>query len=220
MGHNTNTVNNMKSPPLILLATLVALAILAPGVSADPIAPLTGPNQSYHYALGDDRMEIFVGVPLTAEEEVYPEAVFYIFVLAGLAFIVLAVVFLARSDNVPSIALMICGGISAMLFLASAEMAPLVGSIDTFYQVVANVSNSGATPEGVINTIYITQVITFQLTPWMAYVAWAGFVLGILVLITGVLSLFGVLQNWVEKWREGRLKKTGILEMDQDPDNL
>jgi hypothetical protein len=212
----------MRRFPLWSAFIIVLLAaFLLPGiVAADqplPFAPLGNTTGAYEIYQGNDWWEINTNIPITTADNCYPEEVWLAIVGIGVAFIFLAVVFIARSDNVPSIAILMCGFIAFGVELVASEMAPLVGYIQTFNQVIPTVGSSGAVTLNATNTVYLNNIIIHTASPWMSYACWGFAVTGVIIAIAGTLSLFGIFQ------RKGlaQAQKGDFLEQDvqgQDPE--
>ena len=188
----------------ILIIALCALLFL-PGIAAadqpTPFAPMGNVTGNYSFIQGTDNVVVNTNIPVSTEDVCYPEEIWILIVLSGIAFIFLAAVFVARSDNVPSIAILMCGMIAFGLGYAASEMAPLVGRVDTFSQVVQGASS---------NSIYLSSMVVYTTSPWMSYACWGIGIAGIIVAIAGVLSFFGVFQ------RKGlaQAQKGNFLEQD------
>ena len=99
--------------------------------------------------------------------------------------------------------------------LVASEMAPLVGYVKTFSQVIATVGSNGAVTLNATNTIYVNSVIIYTASPWMSYACWGIAVAGFVVTVAGVLSFWGVFQ------RKGlaQAQKGDFLEQDGQGQN-
>jgi hypothetical protein len=213
----------MRKIPLQIIMVALLVACLLPAIaSADqtlPFAPLGNTTGAYQIYQGNDWWEINTNVPITVSDNCYPEEVWLAIVGIGVAFIFLAAVFIARSDNVPSIGILLCGLIAFGVELAASEMAPLVGYVKTFSQVIPTVGSSGAVTLNATNTVYLNSVVIYTTSPWMSYACWGFAVVGIVIAIAGTLSFFGVFQ------RKGlsQAQKGNYLEQDvdgQDPEAI
>lgn len=173
---------------LILSMVLIALLLL-PGIAAAdqpvPFAPMGNVTGNYTLTQGSDTWYVNTNMPLSSGDAVYPEVLFYLMVLIGVAFLVTAVVFVSFADHVPSIGLLMAGMIIFGDELAASFMTPLVGRIDVFSQVVA----------GTPNLVYVNEVVVYTLSPSFAYACWGLAIAGFIVAVAGVLSFFGVFQR-------------------------
>ena len=174
-------------------------------------------NVTGNYTLqqGNDQWIVNTNIPLSTEDICYPMVVWLILVLIGVSFIFLAVIFIARSDNVPSIAILMCGIIAFGIGYAASVMAPLVGEVRTYLDVLPS-STSGVVAN-LTNTVYLNTVIVYTASPWMSYACWGIGAAGFVIAVAGVLSFFGVFQ------RKGlaQAQKGDFLEQDvqgQDPE--
>jgi len=206
----------MRKIPLIILVSLLFLVGCAMADQAVPFAPLGNVTGNYTLSQGNDIMEINTNMPLSSSDVVYSEVLWYIIILIGVAFLVLAAVFVARSDNVPSIAILMCGVITAGVEAAAAYMTPLVGYAQVFSQVIPTVAANGAYILNSSNTIYINHVIVYTEGIFAAYACGGLAIAGGVVATAGALSFWGVFQ------RKGlaQAQKGNYLETDiqgQDP---
>ena len=205
----------MKIAPLILLASLLFLCGAAFGDQPVPFAPMGNVTGAYQIYQGNDFWDINTNVPITTADNCYPEEVWLTIIGISIAFLFLATVFIARSESVPSIAITICGIVTFGMGLVASEMAPLVGYVKTFSQVIATVGSNGAVTLNATNTIYVNSVIIYTTSPWMSYSCWGIAAAGFVVAIAGVLSFWGVFQ------RKGlaQAQKGDFLEQDGQGQN-
>lgn len=204
--------------PLIVVTVLFALFLLPGIVAADqtlPFTPMGNVTGNYTLQQGNDQWIVNTNIPLSTEDICYPMVVWLILVLIGVSFIFLAVIFIARSDNVPSIAILMCGIIAFGIGYAASVMAPLVGEVRTYLDVLPS-STSGVVAN-LTNTVYLNTVIVYTASPWMSYACWGIGTAGFVIAVAGVLSFFGVFQ------RKGlaQAQKGDFLEQDvqgQDPE--
>lgn len=198
----------MRSSLIPGLLLLMILTIPA-SVTADqplPFSPLGNVTGNYNLTQGNDTWIVNTNMPLSNEDVVYPEVLFYLIVIIGIAFLILATVFISFSDHVPSIAILMSGILTAGCEAVAAVMSAKVGRIDTFSQVIA----------GIPNVIYTNQIVTFTLSPQFAYACAGLAVAGAIVAIAGGLSHFGYFQ----RKGLGQAQKGDYLEQDiSDPED-
>ena len=134
--------------PLIVVTVLFALFLLPGIVAADqtlPFTPMGNVTGNYTLQQGNDQWIVNTNIPLSTEDICYPMVVWLILVLIGVSFIFLAVIFIARSDNVPSIAILMCGIIAFGIGYAASVMAPLVGEVRDLFRCpsIINIGSCG-----------------------------------------------------------------------------
>jgi uncharacterized membrane protein len=195
------------------LLVLVAVLFLCGVVFADqptPFAPLSNVTGNYTIYQGNDWWEITTNMPLTSQDTVYPETLFYIIVLIGVAFLFLAVIFISLNTHVPSIAILMCGFVTFGTELAAAKMAPYVGYSQLFSQVVPTMTNSTVAVNAT-HTVYLNHVIVYTLSSSFAYACWGLCVAGGVVAIAGGLSFLGWFQRkGVKDAKNGKYLETDI----------
>ncbi len=187
-------------PKLILL--ILALFILTQAVSAEQTSAYGGVLQNYTNTSDGVDIHTRVNIPLTVEDVAYPDWLFAILAATGLSFCVLGIIFVARSDSIPSAPMLFCGLFAFGSLAACAVMAPYVATIRTTSDIVVNCSGEPA--------IYIEQTVTYLFSAWVGYACWGGALAGIILAITGVLSWLG----WLHRTGIGKAQRGEYLETD------
>jgi len=185
----------MRLIPTFLLLSLVFVCGIAMADQVVPFSPPANVTGNYTYHQGNDYWSVNTNFPLSSQDVVYPEALYYLIVTIGFAFLAISAVFIARSDTVPSIAIMMCGLISMGMGYAAAEMAPLVGYSQVFQTVVPSAATSGVYVVNATSTIYVNHIIVYTMGVFAGYAGIGEGVAGFVVFAGGVLSLLGYLHR-------------------------
>jgi len=208
----------MRYAPLLVLLALTILCLPAMADQVVPFAPLQNVTGNYTLSQGNDLWEINTNIPLSSQDIVYPEVFWEIIILIGFAFIFLAIIFVARSDSVPSIAILMCGTFTLGAGYVASKMAPLVGYTQVFHQVVPTTGSSGSIALNATNTVYVNAIIVYTQGPWSAYACWGLGTAGFIIMIAGALSFFRYFQktghskalnsDYVEQDAQGNVPQT------------
>ena len=154
-----------------------------------PITAVSDTNQSaygnvsgnYTTIIGADNVHILVNVPLTMEDIAFPTDIFYFFAILGSASLLIGTAYTAKSNSVPSIAILSCGLIAMGAFFIAAMLSPYVATQTINQDIVC----------GIPNDIYITLINTYVFSPWVALAMVGGGAAGLLMSILGGLSFIG-----------------------------
>ena len=207
----------MKIPVRIILLAILIIGMI-PGVLAD----VTGANVSayggamgfYSNESGNATLEVRTVIPLTVEDTAFPEWLFVLMAGIGFIFLISSLWFIARPNDVPSIAITMAGIITFGCYASCAMMAPYVARIDTFHDVLLTGISADV-------TVYATQVVTYTLSSWAAYACWGFAVAGGVVAIAGGLSWAGYLhKKGLKDASDGNYLESDIAGGGQDPNNL
>lgn len=176
-------ITDMKIRQII---ALILMILCLQGVSAEvaegqDVPAFGNVSGNYTFTSGSDNVNVLVNVPLTTESVAFPVDIFYFFAILGSISLFIGVICTAKSDSVPSIAILSCGLIAMGSFFIAAFMSPYV-AIQTINQDITI---------GTPNNIYITLINTYIFSPWVGVAMGGAGVAGFLMALLGGLSFIG-----------------------------
>lgn len=181
-----------------ILVLLALVSILVTPASADSsVAPYGGVLSNNSYNASTAAINVYTNIPLTTEGIAYPPLLFYLFVAAGFISLMAGVWLVARSENVPSIAILMCGVFAFGAFAIAAFMAPYVAS-------------TAITQQMLDSTMYISSINTYIFSPWVSQACWGGAIAGFIEAVAGTLSFFG----WFHRKGMNDAKRGAYIETD------
>jgi hypothetical protein len=197
----------------IIFIILLSMAMFSPVMAQTNVSAYGGVMELSSNTSGNDTLQIRTNIPLTVEDIAYPDWLFAIIAVIGLIFLVASIWFISRPDDVPIIAMLMSGFITAGCYTACAMMAPYVASIQVTRDIVVGTDGS--------NTIYVTQSVTYLLSPWVGWACWGMALAGGIVVIAAALSWAGYLDmKGLKAASEGRYLETDMPEGGQDQSSL
>jgi hypothetical protein len=179
----------MKLSQVVLIAFLVSLACVSIA-SAVQVAPFSGVNTNYTQVMGNDQMESFVNIPYTMEDVGYPETLFYALFFTGVAFVFFGFWLTSRADQIASYTLIGTGIVVAGIFAVCALMAPLVCTHQLETIIVPTTGLGASITLNATNTVYQIESVTYLFSPWISWALDGAIMIGVLLAILGVLSLY------------------------------
>jgi len=163
---------------VLLMSIQCAAAEIAVGQDATAFGNVSG---NYTSTTGTDNIHVLVNFPLTMENVAFPLDIFYFFAILGSAALLIGIAYTAKSDSVPSVAILSCGLLAMGAFFVAAMLSPYVASQTINQDIVC----------GTPNDIYITSINTYVFSPWVALAMGGGGAAGLLMSILGGLSFIG-----------------------------
>ena len=199
----------MKLKPLIAICLFVLVACQFV-VATEQISPYGGVLMNYTNMSGGNEIQTRVNIPLTVEDVAYPDWLFMLLLCTGLAFTIIGILLVARSESIPSAPITFCGIFAFGTFAVCAVMAPLVATIKTNTDIVVSCNGT--------NAVYVEQIVTYLFSPWVGWACWGGALAGFVLFVAGVLSYFG----WLSRKGIGSAQKGDYLETegDEEPEQI